>query len=86
MRVATIVGAMAVWAVADETHQAWIPGRSMESGDVGADVFGAVAGAVMASAVSGRDRLRLSSRGTPRREICLIESRDPSLGSGMTRT
>jgi len=62
-RAAAIVGAMAVWAVADETHQAWIPGRSMEAGDVGADVVGAAAGALIASGIAGRDRLRLSSRG-----------------------
>jgi VanZ family protein len=49
-----IVGAMAVWGVADETHQAWIPGRSMEAGDVGADIAGACAGALAASWLSGR--------------------------------
>jgi VanZ family protein len=47
-----IVGVMAVWGVADETHQTWIPGRSMEGGDVAADVAGAAAGAVAASVVS----------------------------------
>lgn len=62
-RVLAVVGAMAVWAVADETHQAWIPGRSMEGADVAADVAGACAGALIASAGSaGRDS-RLSSRG-----------------------
>jgi VanZ family protein len=60
-RVVAIVGAMAVWGVADETHQAWIPGRSMEAGDVAADLTGAVAGAVVASATSAR---RLSNRQT----------------------
>jgi VanZ family protein len=43
---------MAVWSVADEVHQYWIPGRSMEGGDVAADVAGAVAGAVAASLAS----------------------------------
>lgn len=62
-RVLALVGAMAVWAVADETHQAWIPGRSMEAGDVAADVTGAVVGAVVASAISERRVTRLSSRG-----------------------
>ena len=62
-RVLALVGAMAVWAVADETHQAWIPGRSMEAGDVAADVTGAVVGAVLASGISGRRVSRLSSRG-----------------------
>ena len=46
-RVLTIVGAMAVWAVADEVHQGWIPGRSVEGRDVIADVGGAAAGAVL---------------------------------------
>ena len=54
LRALTIVGAMAVWGVADETHQAWIPGRSMEGRDVVADVVGATAGAVVASAASSR--------------------------------
>jgi VanZ family protein len=54
-RVLTIVGAMAVWAVADEVHQVWIPGRSLEGRDVIADVGGAAAGAVLAAA---RRRLR----------------------------
>jgi VanZ family protein len=62
-RVLALAGAMAVWAVADETHQAWIPGRSMEAGDVAADVTGAVVGAVVASTVSGKRGSRLSSRG-----------------------
>lgn len=53
-RVAAIVGLMAVWAVADEVHQAWIPGRSTEAEDVAADVAGGAAGAVVASALSGR--------------------------------
>lgn len=51
-RALAIVGAMAVWGVADETHQKWIPGRSMEGGDVAADVAGAAVGAVAASGVS----------------------------------
>jgi VanZ family protein len=51
-RCLSIVGAMAVWSVADEVHQYWIPGRSMEGGDVAADVAGAVAGAVAASLAS----------------------------------
>jgi VanZ family protein len=51
-RALAIVGAMAVWGIADETHQKWIPGRSMEGGDVAADVAGAAAGAVGASGMS----------------------------------
>ncbi|MEO8432218.1 MAG: VanZ family protein [Acidobacteriota bacterium] len=55
-RVAALAGLMAVWAVADEVHQAWIPGRSTEAGDVAADVLGATAGAAAASALVGRRR------------------------------
>jgi VanZ family protein len=65
-RALAIVGAMAVWGVADETHQKWIPGRSMEGGDVAADVAGAAAGAVAASGMSGKRGARA----------------DPSLRSG----
>jgi VanZ family protein len=53
--VQSIVGVLAVWGVADETHQTWIPGRSMEGGDVLADVAGAAAGAVAASVLSRRE-------------------------------
>ena len=64
-RALAIVGAMAVWGVADETHQTWIPGRSMEGEDVGADVAGAAAGAVVASVVSGKRGARASREGNP---------------------
>jgi len=60
-RMIAIVGLMAVWGVADETHQFWIPGRSMEAGDVAGDVIGATAGAAVASAVSGRRSRRRAS-------------------------
>ncbi len=53
-RVLAITGAMAVWGVADEVHQTWIPGRSMERKDVLADVAGAAAGSIVASLASGR--------------------------------
>jgi VanZ family protein len=55
-RCLAVVGLMAVWAVADETHQYWIPGRSMEGGDVAADVVGATAGAAAAAIASERAR------------------------------
>ena len=54
LRAIAILGAMAVWAIADETHQAWIPGREMDGWDVVADCVGAAAGAVTASVGSGR--------------------------------
>ncbi|HEX7252453.1 MAG TPA: VanZ family protein [Thermoanaerobaculia bacterium] len=63
-RALAIVGLMAVWGVADETHQFWIPGRSMEAGDVAGDVIGASAGACVASIVSGRGSRRRPSRVT----------------------
>jgi len=53
-RVLVLVGLMAVWAIADETHQYWIPGRSMEGGDVIGDVSGSIAGGLVASGVAGR--------------------------------
>ena len=53
-RVLALTGLMAVWAVADETHQHWIPGRSMEGGDVIGDVSGSLVGALIASGLSGR--------------------------------
>lgn len=60
-RVLVIVGVMAVWGMADEVHQYWIPGRSMEGSDVAADVAGAAMGALAASYVTGR-RLQAVSR------------------------
>jgi len=61
-RMIAIIGLMAVWGIADETHQFWIPGRSMEAGDVAGDVLGATAGAAAASVVSGRrSRCRASA-------------------------
>ena len=55
-RVLTVVGAIAVWGILDETHQFWIPGRSMEGADVVGDVSGAIVGAVLASGWSARKR------------------------------
>jgi VanZ family protein len=57
-RALAIVGAMAVWAVADEVHQTWIPGRSTEAGDVAADVAGAAAGSLAASLAAAGIRRR----------------------------
>ena len=53
-RVLVIVGSLAVWGMADEIHQFWIPGRSMEAGDVAADVTGAGFGAIAGSLASRR--------------------------------
>jgi VanZ family protein len=50
LRALALTGVMAVWGAADELHQHWIPSRSMEGGDVAADVVGGAAGALAASA------------------------------------
>ena len=55
-RALAIVGVMSVWGVADETHQTWIPQRSMEGADVLADVTGAAFGALVASWMSRGNR------------------------------
>lgn len=62
-RAFAITGVLAVWGAADELHQAWIPGRSMEGEDVAADVAGAIAGALIASALAGQ-RPQLSAVGS----------------------
>ena len=51
-RVVAIIGTMALWGMVDEVHQEWIPGRMMDSGDLVADVVGAVAGALLAATFS----------------------------------
>ncbi len=35
-----------LWGLSDEIHQAMVPGRSPELADLGADLLGAIAGAV----------------------------------------
>jgi VanZ family protein len=55
-RVLAVVGALAVWGVADEVHQSWIPGRWMEGEDVAADVAGGAFGAIVASFASKTPR------------------------------
>lgn len=50
-RVLTIVGTLTLWGALDEAHQEWIPGRQMDSGDLAADVAGAVTGSVLAGMV-----------------------------------
>jgi VanZ family protein len=53
-RVVAIVGTMAVWGMLDETHQDWIPGRQMDTGDLVADVAGAAVGAVLGETIARR--------------------------------
>jgi VanZ family protein len=55
-RIATVVGALALWGMLDEAHQEWIPGRRMDSGDLFADISGATAGAVFAGLASKERR------------------------------
>lgn len=62
LRALVIGGALAVWGTADELHQAWIPGRSMEAGDALTDAVAGFGGAVIASAVAAR-KVREESRG-----------------------
>jgi VanZ family protein len=52
LRALAVTGTMAAWGAADELHQHWIPGRSMEGEDVAADITGAAVGALVASAMS----------------------------------
>ncbi len=72
-RVLAILGALTVWGCADEVHQHWIPGRSMEAGDLAADAAGAGVGAVVASLASRADRRSGPAAG---------DGADPSLRSG----
>jgi VanZ family protein len=61
-RVLAIVGTMALWGMLDETHQEWIPGRQMDSGDLLADVSGAAVGALVAGLSSRSKSLSRRSR------------------------
>jgi VanZ family protein len=61
-RIVAIVGTMALWGMLDETHQEWIPGRMMDSGDLYADISGAAAGAAMAEASFRLNSLSRRSR------------------------
>ncbi len=64
LRALVIGAALAVWGTADELHQAWIPGRSMEAGDALTDAIAGFGGALIASVVAAReDRERLGGVG-----------------------
>jgi len=60
LRALAVTGALAVFGTADETHQAFIPGRSMEGLDATMDTAGAALGTLMAGWVGGRRRDRRS--------------------------
>ncbi len=53
-RALSVVGALAVFGTADETHQAFIPGRSMEGRDALMDTAGAAVGCLAAGWRHGR--------------------------------
>jgi VanZ family protein len=53
-RVLCVVGALAAFGTLDETHQAFIPGRSMEGRDALMDTLGAALGASLASGAARR--------------------------------
>jgi VanZ family protein len=66
-RVLAIVGFLAVFGTVDETHQAFIPGRSMEAMDAVGDTAGAAVGAMAGAWWAGRrTRPVVSSAGGPR--------------------
>jgi len=60
-RALAIVGTMMLWGAIDEAHQAWIPGRTMDSADLAADIAGAAVGTVGAGL---RARRRGAARST----------------------
>jgi VanZ family protein len=54
LRVLAVAGALAVFGTADETHQAFIPGRSMEGMDAVMDTAGGALGAVVGAWRAGK--------------------------------
>jgi VanZ family protein len=66
LRVLALTGLMAAWGTVDEVHQTWIPGRSCDAEDAVADTVGGLAGALVASALTGTRRGRLLEPPSPR--------------------
>jgi len=58
-RVLCVVGALAAFGTLDETHQAFIPGRSMEGRDALMDTAGAALGAWAAAEAARRRKGRM---------------------------
>ena len=54
LRALAVAGVIAVWATLDETHQFWIPGRSMEGLDAVADIAGGFTGALVSAGLGLR--------------------------------
>jgi len=63
-RALCVIGALAVFGTADETHQAFIPGRSMEGRDAVMDTVGAAAGTSAAWIGRRRRNVGVDSRGS----------------------
>ena len=61
LRALAVVGALAAFGTADETHQAFIPGRSMEGMDCVMDTAGAVMGTLVAGVWERRKRARAAA-------------------------
>jgi VanZ family protein len=62
-RLVAVTGTMALWGMLDEAHQEWIPGRTMDSADLAADIIGAAVGTSIAGARTGsKSRRRRSER------------------------
>ena len=66
LRALAVAGAISVWAMADEIHQVWIPGRSMEATDALSDTAGGFAGALAAAILGRAPSPRVSPSRSPR--------------------
>jgi len=55
-RVAVLLVAAVLWAVGDEAHQSFVPGRAVEAADFAADVAGAALALLFAERVLSRPR------------------------------
>jgi len=60
-RILAVAGFLAVFGTVDETHQAFIPGRSMDPMDAATDAAGALVGSVVGAWVSEKLRAEPTS-------------------------
>jgi VanZ family protein len=65
LRALAVTGALAAFGTADETHQAFIPGRSMDPLDCAMDTAGAAGGTLVAGVWERRKKRRLKTTITP---------------------
>ncbi|ABS25725.1 VanZ family protein [Anaeromyxobacter sp. Fw109-5] len=63
MALAATVAVGTAYGASDELHQAFVPNRSADPGDLAADALGAAAGAAVASLILRRVGARASIRG-----------------------